>query len=52
MFNTGGFCIYCKEDIEDNSSYVYKDDKYYHLKCYLLMIGVDLDEIEEDTFDE
>jgi hypothetical protein len=46
------WCTYCKEDIEDEAAYVYKNGKYYHLQCYLLMIGVDLNEIEEDTFDE
>lgn len=45
------WCVYCKEEIslQENTNYVVKDGKYYHLECYYLFIGIDQEEISCDA---
>ena len=32
-----GWCIYCKEVIEEGDDFVSKDDNLYHVDCYKLL---------------
>jgi len=42
------FCSECKEEILARQGFVYKENKYYHLECYHLLIDVPL-EVESNV---
>jgi hypothetical protein len=44
------FCSECKEEILFKQGYVLKRGKFYHLKCYHLMIDAPLEDEDGEDF--
>jgi hypothetical protein len=45
------YCNYCKEKLGENNNQVIIKNKYYHLKCYHIMIDMPLEVDEEELED-
>jgi hypothetical protein len=42
------WCDYCKEEINYKDGYVFKNNKYYHLACYHILIDCPLEALDDD----
>jgi len=47
------YCIYCKNKISENEARVVdKNENVYHILCYLQLLDIQLDMIDEEKLEE